>query len=63
MCHGSSGEPELPFRKEVRKVSYIKPTYYEEAVDVNATTPGLVAVVAIIVIVAEVVANVANTKA
>jgi hypothetical protein len=47
----------------VRKVSYTKPTYYEEAVDVNATTPGLVAVVAIIVIVAEVVANVANTKA
>lgn len=44
-------------------MSYKKPTYYEEAVDVNATTPGFVAVVAIIVIVAEVVANFANVKA
>lgn len=44
-------------------MNYMKPAYYEEAVDVNATTPLFVAVVAIIVIVAEVVANVANAKA
>ncbi|MGZ5442511.1 MAG: hypothetical protein ACXW5U_13585 [Thermoanaerobaculia bacterium] len=50
-CHWKGGE---------KKVDYMKPTYYEEAVDVNATTPGFVAVVAIIVIVAEVIANVAS---
>ena len=48
-------------RRGGEKVSYAKPTYYEEIVDVDATTPGIfVAIVAIIVIVAEVVANVAN---
>ncbi len=41
-------------------MDYVKPAYYEEAVDVDSTAPAIVAVVAIIVIVAEVIANVAK---
>ena len=47
-------------RKEVKNVNYIKPAFYEEAMDINATTPVFVAIVAIIVIIAEVIANVAE---
>lgn len=40
-------------------MDYVSPSYIEEK-NVDATTPGVLAIIAIIVVVAEVIANVGN---